>query len=167
MQAYKKLAAAEPGKYPANMGQPWSADDEDTLLTLIQERKTHEELAAHFQRTPGGVRARINQIAYEMVEAGAPHAKVCTSTGLTQTMLEGVIAKRETAAANKGVKKKKAAEPVPAAPVTVPEPALVPSLAATAIAHSLAQTQREILEVLKETRDLLKIFVNSIEVKQD
>ena len=167
MEAYKQMAAAEPEKYPANMGQPWSADDEDTLLTLIQEGKTHEELAKHFQRTPGGISARIKQIAYEMVEAGAPHAKVCASTGLTQKMLEGVIAKREAAAANKGVKKTPAAKLIPAAPVAVPEPAPVPSLAATAIAHSLAQTQREILEVLKETRDLLKIFVNSIEVKEE
>jgi hypothetical protein len=164
---FKGMAAANPDKYPANMGQPWSEDDEDTLLTLIQEGKTHQELAAHFQRTPGGIRARINQIAYEMVEAGAPHAKICASTGLTETMLEKVIAKRETASATKGEKKAKA---TPTAPVEPPAPATPPanpSLAATAIAHSLAQTQREILEVLKETRDLLKIFVNSIEVKEE
>ena len=147
---------------PANKGKAWSEEDEDTLLTLVQEGKSHTELAHHFQRTTAGVSARINQLAYEMVEAGAPHAKVCASTGLTEKMLRDVISRREYASANKGVKKVKAA-----APVTVPEPALVPSLAATANAHSLAQTQREILEVLKETRDLLKIFVNSIEVKQD
>lgn len=147
---------------PANKGKAWSSEDEDTLLTLVQEGKSHTELAHHFQRTTAGVSARINQLAYEMVEAGAPHAKICASTGLTERMLKDVISRREYASANKGVKKVKAA--VPAA---VPEPALVPSLAATAIANSLAQTQREILEVLKETRDLLKIFVNSIEVKQD
>jgi len=157
---FKGMAAANPDKYPANMGQPWSADDEDTLLTLIQEGKTQDELALHFQRTPGGVRARINQIAYEMVEAGAPHTKVCASTGLTQTMLEKVIAKRETAVSTKGEKKVKAA-----APAAAPEPA--PSLAAAVITHSLEETQREILEVLKETRDLLKVFVNSIEVKEE
>ena len=149
---------------PANKGKAWSSEDEDTLLTLVQEGKSHTELAHHFQRTTAGVSARINQLAYEMVEAGAPHAKVCASTGLTERMLKDVISRREYVSANKGVKKTPAAKPVPAA---VPEPAVVPSLAATAIAHSLAQTQREILEVLKETRDLLKIFVNSIEVKQD
>ena len=157
---FKGMATANPDKYPANMGQPWSADDEDTLLTLIQEGKTQDELAVHFQRTPGGLRARINQIAYEMVEAGAPHTNVCASTGLTQTMLEKVIAMRETAASTKGEKKVKAA-----APAAAPEPA--PSLAAAVITHSLEQTQREILEVLKETRDLLKVFVNSIEVKEE
>ncbi len=154
------MVAANPDKYPANMGQPWSADDEDTLLTLIQEGKTYQEVAVHFQRTPGGISAHIKRIAYEMVQAGAPHAKICASTGLTETMLEKVIAKRETAASTKGEKKVKAA-----APAAAPEPA--PSLAAAAIAHSLVQTQREILEVLKETRDLLKIFVNSIEVKEE
>ena len=164
------MVADNPEKYPANMGKPWSADDEDTLLTLIQEGKTHEELAKHFQRMPGGILSRIKQIAYEMVEAGAPLAKVCASTGLTEKMLNGMIAKRETAAATKGAKKAAVAAPAAVPPAAAAPPGAapaVPSLAATAIAHSLAQTQREILEVLKETRDLLKIFVNSIEVKEE
>jgi len=136
------VAGAEPGKYPSNMGQPWSEEDEETLLTMLQEGKTYEELGTHFQRMPGGIKARIRKIALEMVDAGAPHARVCESTGISLDVLKSLIEKKS--GSNSKAESK-----------------------AESKTESKADTQVEILAVLKETRDLLKTFLAALKIKED
>ena len=140
------VAGAEPGKYPSNMGQPWSEEDEETLLTMLQEGKTYEELGTHFQRMPGGIKSRIRKIALEMVEAGAPHARVCESTGISLDVLKGLIEKKSGSNSKAESKAESKVE---------------------SKAESKVDMQAEILAVLKETRDLLKTFLASLEIKEE
>jgi hypothetical protein len=52
-------------QYP-NAGQPWSADDEDRLLSLYWEgTRDLDELGAEFGRQPSVIRSRLGRLGFE------------------------------------------------------------------------------------------------------
>ena len=46
---------------------PWSEEDDAVLTTMWCEGATIEELAAHFQRKPGGIKSRIKKLGLEKI----------------------------------------------------------------------------------------------------
>ena len=54
----------------ANIGAPWTNYQENLLLKRISEGKTREQISKEFGRTVGGIRSRLRQIAYDMIEIG-------------------------------------------------------------------------------------------------
>ena len=60
---FKKLIDKEPTKYPSNMGKAWSNEEIMGLLKSIRSKKTHAEIAEEHQRTIGGIRSRLREIA--------------------------------------------------------------------------------------------------------
>ncbi|MCF6525585.1 hypothetical protein [Streptomyces sp. JJ36] len=59
--------AAIRAQYP-NAGQPWSADDEERLLTLYREgTRDLDELGAEFGRQPSAIRSRLARLGFEQL----------------------------------------------------------------------------------------------------
>ena len=62
---FAALSALKTGKserkqgQPSNAGKPWSKEEDNQLLALFDAGKTIEELAADYQRTTGGIQARL------------------------------------------------------------------------------------------------------------
>ena len=48
-------------KYP-NVGKAWSKADDELLKTMFTENKPHKDIAAHFGRKPGAIRARLGHL---------------------------------------------------------------------------------------------------------
>jgi ATP-dependent exoDNAse (exonuclease V) alpha subunit len=48
-------------KYP-NMGRPWSKEDDRLLTTMFNAKEPNADIAAHFGRKPGAIRARLGHL---------------------------------------------------------------------------------------------------------
>ena len=57
-------------KYP-NAFEKWSKKDDADLALMFSEGKTVEELAEHFQRNTGGIKARIEKLELTKAEVAA------------------------------------------------------------------------------------------------
>ena len=71
LKAYKQLTGiptysvyACRQEFP-NAFDPWSEEDDAVLTKMWREGATIEELAAHFQRKPGGIKSRIKKLELE------------------------------------------------------------------------------------------------------
>jgi hypothetical protein len=51
--------------YPAKMGSPWDKEEINNMLTSIQKGKTIEQLSQLHERTQGGIRGKLMQLAAE------------------------------------------------------------------------------------------------------
>lgn len=71
LKAYKQLAGTPTYSVYAcrqefpNAYDPWSEADDAVLTRMWREGVTIDELAAHFQRKPGGIRSRIKKLDLE------------------------------------------------------------------------------------------------------
>ena len=63
LNKYQSMVAENPNKYPARMGIPWNQEELNKLLTSIQEDETIEEIAVKHQRTVGGIKSKLLQLA--------------------------------------------------------------------------------------------------------
>jgi len=54
------MAAENPGKYPSRMGQAWSSEEDQELLTMLSHKCSKEEISESVQRTPGSIKARTD-----------------------------------------------------------------------------------------------------------
>ncbi len=48
-------------KYP-NVGSPWGKDDDALLAKMFNEKKPNAEIAKHFGRKQGAIRARLGHL---------------------------------------------------------------------------------------------------------
>ena len=48
-------------KYP-NVGRPWNKDDDSLLTKMFNEKNPNAEIAVHFGRKPGAIRARLGHL---------------------------------------------------------------------------------------------------------
>ena len=85
MNTYDKLRAENPGKYPANMGKPWSKEEHDLLLQRVAAGYSVEQAAEEHGRTVKGVKSRLHIVAEGLAAAGAGLAEIMRSTGLDET----------------------------------------------------------------------------------
>ena len=60
MSNFKAMAAENPDKYPSRMGQPWSSEEDQELLTMLNHKCSKEEIAESIKRTTGSIKARID-----------------------------------------------------------------------------------------------------------
>ena len=71
LKAYKQLTGTPTYSVYAcrqefpNAYDPWSEEDDAVLTKMWREGATIDELAAHFQRKPGGIRSRIKKLELE------------------------------------------------------------------------------------------------------
>ena len=56
------LFTYEPASSPANDGKPWSAADIKDLTALSEANMSTADLAALFERTPGAIYQKLQQI---------------------------------------------------------------------------------------------------------
>jgi hypothetical protein len=59
------------GNRPAQQGRPWSDEQDSELEKLWQEGESVEDIAARFERTPGGIRARLPRVGCDPEKSGA------------------------------------------------------------------------------------------------
>lgn len=60
-----------PGNRPAQQGRPWSDEQDAELEKLWQEGESVEDIATRFERTPGGIRARLPRVGCDPEKPGA------------------------------------------------------------------------------------------------
>jgi hypothetical protein len=60
-----------PGNRPAQQGRPWSGELDAELERSWQAGESVEDIAAHFERTPGGIRARLPRVGCDPEKPGA------------------------------------------------------------------------------------------------
>jgi hypothetical protein len=60
------MVTENPEKYPSRMGQVWTSDETTDLLTSIKNGDPIKDIAAHHERTVGGIRSRLCTIATEL-----------------------------------------------------------------------------------------------------
>jgi hypothetical protein len=60
-----------PGVRPARQGSPWTDEQDAELERLWQAGESVEDIAAQFERTPGGIRARLSRVGCDPEKPGA------------------------------------------------------------------------------------------------
>jgi hypothetical protein len=60
-----------PGERPAQQGRPWTDELDAELERQWQAGESVEDIAAHFERTPGGIRARLPRVGCDPEKPGA------------------------------------------------------------------------------------------------
>ena len=79
----------------SNKGKPWADDEVRQLLSEIKNGKTTNEIANIHKRTYGGIRARLNKMAYDYYTEGRPIDEICKFTGLSSTEVLKYIKRSE------------------------------------------------------------------------
>jgi hypothetical protein len=91
---FQTMVANSPDKYPKNMGKGWTEKEEELLLELIQQGKTKPEIGTILDRTEGGIRSRLYDIAYRFHHHNKmPISAIKKITGLEHNQIEIVIDK--------------------------------------------------------------------------
>ena len=95
-QPKKAMYGLDPEKYPANMGKAWSDEEVIQLLRLIKGKKSVNEIAEIHERTPGGIRARLRDIAVDYhFNNKLSMEEIQRHTGLGPDAIQDAISKRE------------------------------------------------------------------------
>jgi V8-like Glu-specific endopeptidase len=55
----------QPKVLPGSAGSPWSQEEDDELVELVDAGYTLKELADHFERTKGSIRARMRRLGLD------------------------------------------------------------------------------------------------------
>ncbi len=92
-------------KYPSNVGQKWTQDEESLLLNELDQNIDLKIIAENHKRTTGGIKSRCKCIAYKMHLNNIPHDEILQKTKLDVKTLEQTIEKRNNF--QLGVNKKK------------------------------------------------------------
>lgn len=94
MQKFLKAKYANPS-FPAKSGQPWTDEEETTLLEELKARTEIGQIAANHKRTTGGITARCKEIAYKMYMKHVPMDEIATLTQLNPECIQQVIDKKQ------------------------------------------------------------------------
>jgi hypothetical protein len=93
---FEMMVEKDPSKYPARMGQKWDEDEELKLLTLIQQKKSVDDIAKEHQRTTGAITSHLGVLAAEYWFGDKlPIEEIARITGLTHSQIEDAIKKRK------------------------------------------------------------------------
>lgn len=103
------MVAENPDKYPSRMGQVWTTDETNDLLKAVAYGTHISDIAAHHERTVGGIRSRLCTIAAELhFKDKMSMEDICKKTGLNVAQVENAIFTREEQENEKDMRKKKA-----------------------------------------------------------
>lgn len=134
---------------PARNGKPWRDDEILQLLKSVQKKKTTEELAEEHQRTPGGIRSRLREIAADYYfNENKPLEQIAKITGLDIDSISDAISKRQYRIDQQ---EKKIQANVNSTPVTS---------YFTQEIKEVEPKKEGIISLLTEIRDLMKEMVN-------
>ena len=127
--------------YPelSNYGKSWSTAQENLLIQKVDEGKTREELMVIFGRTNGGIRAKLREIACEIVGLGKTIEYAMEKTKLSKSDIQEQLAKRNIS---------------PKYKINIKENIVIKE----------KSEMKEVIDLMKEIRDLLKKFVESVEI---
>jgi len=134
---------------PARNGKPWNDDEILQLLKGVQKKKTTQELAEEHQRTPGGIRSRLREIAADYYfNENRPLEQISKFTGLDIDTISDAISKRQYSLdrQEKKVQAKVNVTPITSYFVPQSEPKK----------EDMISLMSEIRDLLKETVSLLK-----------
>jgi len=130
-------------KYPElqNYGKSWTNEEEIYLLQLIKDGKTNEELSKEFRRTKGGIIGKLRTLACNMITLGKTIEYAMEKTQLSKTDIEEQLIKRNISSNNK----------------------INTNIKETIVKKEQSE-MKEVIDLMKEIRDLLKKFVESVEL---
>ncbi len=81
---------------PSRRGQPWSDDEIQNLLQAVRKKESIEQIAQKHERTPGGIRARLRELAADYYfNDNRPIDEIMKFTGLDAETISDAISKRQ------------------------------------------------------------------------
>jgi len=99
-------------EYPSNMGQKWTIEEENTLLSELDKNLTIEIIALSHNRTTGGIIGRQRNIAYNMYRTNVSIEEIIIKTKLNREQITEIIARKENPTYSKEKNKEKNKETV-------------------------------------------------------
>lgn len=126
---------------PSRRGQPWIDDEIQNLLQAVRKKESIEQIAQKHERTPGGIRARLRELAADYYfNDNRPIDEIMKFTGLDAETISDAISKRQYVM---DLKEKKESQ-------VLAKPAVIPKV-------SEPQQKREYMtSLLVEIRDMMK-----------
>jgi hypothetical protein len=97
---YRRMALENPGKYPENMGKPWSDEEIIELLLGIRDKKTYEQIAEKHKRTVSAITSRLRHLACEYHIEGKTIEQIQKFTGLSKDTVLDAITRHQVRQAN-------------------------------------------------------------------
>jgi hypothetical protein len=134
-----------------NIGKPWTTEQENLLIKKVGEGKNHEELSIEFGRTTGGIRSRLREIACEMIGLGKTIEYAIEKTKLSKEVIQESLDKRGVARERKVAKKEKKVSNI--------------NEIFKVVESKEKYEMKEVIDLMKEIRDLLKKFVENVVVE--
>lgn len=90
------------GALPSRHGLSWGSDEIQKLLQSIKRKETIEHIAAMHQRTVGGIKARLRELAAQYhFNDGRPIEEIMKFTGLSTDEILDTIQRRKIYNENK------------------------------------------------------------------
>ena len=128
----------------AMKGKAWSEDEVIQLLKEIQKKQTLEEIAPKHQRTVGGIRSRLREIAADYyTNDNLSIEQIMKFTGLPKEDIVDSISRREW-------KNSQMKETPKQESKKVQEPSVIPK----------SDNMKEVLIILKDIQQSLKILIS-------
>ena len=82
-----------PGKYPDNVGEKWTPEEETQMLKLFREGNSFKEIADIHKRMVGGIRKRMYQIIERCYKAEWSIDRIYKLTGMDKPEIQLIIDK--------------------------------------------------------------------------
>jgi len=82
-------------EYPSNMGQKWTIEEENILLSELDQNLTIENIALSHNRTTGGIIGKQRNIAYKMYQTNVYIEEIIIKTKLNREQITEIIAQKE------------------------------------------------------------------------
>jgi hypothetical protein len=132
---------------PARCGKPWSDEEIQKLLQAVRRKETHAQIAAAHERTQGGIRSRLRELAADYYfNDNRPLEDIAKFTGLDLEMITDAISRRQYAM---DMKEKKTPQQKP---ITQ--------------ADSQPEVKEGMVSLLKEIRDMMKELLQIIKAER-
>jgi hypothetical protein len=132
---------------PANHGKPWFDNEILQLLQAVRRKETHEQIASTHQRTIGGIRSRLRELAADYhFNENRPIEQIMKFTGLDEKTIVDAISRRESA---RDKREKKSLES------SVSEEKVQPEIKREGMISLLVEIRdmmKEVLEIMREKK---------------
>jgi hypothetical protein len=155
---FKKLKEENPTRF-ANLGKSWKDDEIAQLLSEVQKKMSHDDIAEAHGRTIGSITSRLKTIAADYYfNDEMTIDKIIRYTRLTPSDVADAISKRQYEIDKKSVNKiaEKKPAPIPPTPAPAPQPLKEEPRAVTG--DDFYNTMNELLVVAKDIQRMMKDF---------
>jgi hypothetical protein len=151
---YQNMKAKNPNA-PKRLGDPWDDLEIAELLSEVKAGKSYDEMASQHERTSGSIRARLREIAANLhLKEKRTIQECCNITGLTKDEVIDAINKKEYRESQKKQKK------IDSKKVIVQPDYEIQSEDETALLSKPASEMGQVLELLKDIKNLLQDLVS-------